>query len=207
MNYKMADIDQLLREKIERINQTIELRKNNQCPAPTEKYILKARPEKIPEVEKIEVYTYSKDKKHFFIKYKDDPKVNTIIIKTKKGKISRTKQILQSRLEREIEKLKNLQLSQENDHDPQYRMRIFDNESQPLCYAVGCSVRKNLIVVRNGMFCEKHYEALNYIRDKIKSALTIEDEREWRLRELCFRKDADYKHIQICQELENMLDK
>lgn len=70
-----------------------------------------------------------------------------------------------------------------------------------ICQAKGCKSYKNVRYSCGGSFCDKHRKEMWTIRTNIKKSQSIEDEIQWRKKEIDLRKFSDFSHNQYLLKL------
>jgi hypothetical protein len=83
-----------------------------------------------------------------------------------------------------------------------------NKRGQKLCHAMGCRKYKHLEEKFGGLFCPKHTEELQLIRNKLwkaKSSGNIIDQVYYRQEEIEFRKLADPGHMFFQRNLEKFV--
>ncbi len=84
----------------------------------------------------------------------------------------------------------------------------YNQNNDELCHAFGCRKHKRLIKAFKGLFCEKHYNELLYIRNELNNAkLTNNENKEikYRQKEFELRKFLDKGHMHFMYKLETKI--
>ena len=81
---------------------------------------------------------------------------------------------------------------------------LMNRNGSLLCHWVGCRKHKKIIYKFHGLFCHKHINSLNLIRNNIKKPnIKPNEEIYWRYQEMINRKIFDKNHIMYIRRLED----
>lgn len=85
------------------------------------------------------------------------------------------------------------------------KLDLVNKNGAPICHHFGCRKHTKLIYANNGLFCQKHYIELQYLRDNIKHANDKNTEVYFREEEMLFRKRFDSGHVYYINKLNREL--